>query len=129
MNGITDFVNQFIRVVIRVVLIAAVAFFLVSLLFATLVVMLAATVWALVTGRKPQASRIFGQFRQTSARYTRGAWPRVPVAGRQDIVDVQPTKFGRHLRLQEQLTRRRRHRKIRRRGCNTDTQRAPPRLP
>ena len=90
MNGITTFVNQVARTVLRLVLIAAAAIFLLSLLLATVVMMLAVTVWALVTGRKPEPAKIFGQFRQTSARYTRGAWP----AGRgadsrpQDIVDV-----------------------------------------
>lgn len=90
MNGITTFVNQLVRTALRLVLIAAVAVFLLSLLIATLVVMLTVTVWALVTGRKPDPGKVFGQFRQTSARYTRGAWPPHSGARRrpQDIVDV-----------------------------------------
>lgn len=94
MNGITDFFNRLARGMLRLVLIAAAMVFLLSLLLATLVVMVAVTLWAVFTGRKPDPARIFGQFRQTSARYTRGAWPgaRRPGAGPTtkpaDIVDV-----------------------------------------
>lgn len=94
MNGITEFFNRLARGVLRLALIAAVAVFLLSLLAATLVVMLAVTVWSVVTGRKPDPARIFGQFRQTSARYTRGAWPGSPRPGagsatpQADIVDI-----------------------------------------
>ncbi len=88
MNAINAFVNRLIRVLLRLVLIAAAAVFLFSLLIATLVVMMVVTVWALVTGRKPDPARVFGQFRQTSARYTRGAWPPGGGGRPQDIVDV-----------------------------------------
>ncbi len=88
MNNFTEFVNQVIRMVLRLVLFAAVAVFLLSLLMATLVVMLGVTVWALVTGRKPAPARVFSQFRQTSARYTQGAWPAHAKGRSQDIVDV-----------------------------------------
>ena len=90
MNGITEYFNQLVRTALRLALFAAAAVFLLSLLAATLVLMLGVSVWALVTGRKPEPAKVFGQFRQTSARYTRGAWS----AGRgtanrpQDIVDV-----------------------------------------
>lgn len=94
MNGITDFVNRLVRGVFRLVLVAAAAVFLLSLLLATLLVLMAVTIWSIVTGRKPEPAKIFGRFRQTSARYTRGAWPgtRGPAAGSSttpaDIVDV-----------------------------------------
>lgn len=94
MNGITEFLHRLLRAVFRLVLVAAAAVFLLSLLLATLVVMLAVTVWAVVTGRKPEPARIFGQFRATSARYGRGAWSggTSPGAGSAskpaDIVDV-----------------------------------------
>lgn len=94
MHGIQDFLRRLLRVVLRLALVAAAAVFLFSLLLATLVVMLAVTVWAVVTGRKPEPARIFGRFRQTSARYTRGAWSGAPGAGPgsaskpADIVDV-----------------------------------------
>ena len=93
MNGITEFFNRLFRGVLRLVLVAAVAIFLLSLLVATLVVMLAVTVWSIVTGRKPEPAKIFGQFRQTSARYTRGGWPgggpgARPASPPDDVVDV-----------------------------------------
>lgn len=94
MNGITEFFNRLLRGVVRLVLVAAAAVFLLSLLMATLVVMLAVTVWSVITGRKPDPARIFGQFRQTSARYTRGAWTgggrpgAHPASPQEDVVDV-----------------------------------------
>ena len=94
MNGITEFFDRLVRGVFRLVLVAAAAVFLLSLLIATLVVMLSVTLWAVVTGRKPEPAKIFGQFRQTSARYTRGAWSAGAGTGHgvggkpQDIVDV-----------------------------------------
>jgi hypothetical protein len=94
MNGINEFFNRLFRGILRLVLVAAAAVFLFSLLLATLVVMLVVTVWSIVTGRKPEPAKIFGQFRQTSARYTRGAWSggAGPGAGAAsnpaDIVDV-----------------------------------------
>jgi len=94
MNGIIEFLHRLFRAIIRIVLIAGAAVFLLSLLLATLAVMLVVTVWAVVTGRKPDPARIFGQFRATSARYTRGAWSTGagPGAGTPsrpaDIVDV-----------------------------------------
>lgn len=94
MNGMTDFFHRLARGLLRLVLFAAATVFLLSLLLATLVVMVAVTLWSVVTGRKPEPAKIFGQFRQTSARYTRGAWPgaRGPGAGSSappaDIVDV-----------------------------------------
>jgi len=94
MNGLTEFFHRLVRGVFRLVLVAAAAVFLLSLLLATLVLMLAVTVWSVVTGRKPDPARIFGQFRQTSARYTRGAWRggNRPGAGSAspagDIVDI-----------------------------------------
>lgn len=93
MNGITEFFQRLLRGVLRLALVAAAAVFLFSLLVATLVVMLAVTVWSVVTGRKPDPARIFSQFRQTSARYTRGAWPGAShgagsASRPDDIVDV-----------------------------------------
>lgn len=92
MNGITDFVHRLLRGVFRLVLVAAAVVFLLSLLMATLLVLMAVTIWSVVTGRKPEPARIFNRFRQTSARYTRGAWPgaRGADSGAKpaDIVDV-----------------------------------------
>lgn len=94
MNGLTEFFNNVVRGVLRLVLIAAAAIFIFSLLLATLVVLAGVTIWSLLTGRKPDAARVFGQFRQTSARYTRGAWPgnngtpSGPADKDADIVDI-----------------------------------------
>jgi hypothetical protein len=94
MNGITEFFNGILRTLLRLVLIAAAAIFIFSLLLATLVVLAGVTIWSLLTGRKPDAARVFGQFRQTSARYTRGAWPGNnrtppgPASRGADIVDI-----------------------------------------
>lgn len=94
MNGINAFFRRLLRTVFRLVLVAAAAVFLLSLLLATLVVMLAVTVWAVVTGRKPDPARVFGQFRATSARYTHRAWSGRAGSGTgsaskpADIVDV-----------------------------------------
>lgn len=92
MHAITEFFSRLVRGLLRLLLVAAAAVFLLSLLLATLVLMLVLTVWSIATGRKPEPAKIFGQFRQTSARYTRGAWSggRGGAAGAkpQDIVDV-----------------------------------------
>jgi len=94
MNGFTEFLNNIARGVLRLVLIAAAAIFIFSLLLATMVVLAGVTIWSLLTGRKPDAARVFGQFRQTSARYTRGAWPgnngpaNGPAGKGADIVDI-----------------------------------------
>lgn len=70
----TNFLERVARGVLRLVLILAAAVFIISLLLATLIIMLVVTIWSVVTGRKPDPAKIFGRFRQTSARYTRGAW-------------------------------------------------------
>lgn len=94
MNGFTELLRRLLRTVLRLALIAAAAIFLLSLLLATLIVMLAVTLWAVVTGRKPEPARVFGQFRAASARYSRGSWPGGARAGAgaastpADIVDV-----------------------------------------
>lgn len=92
MHAITEFFNRFVNGLLRLLLVAAAGVFLLSLLFATLVMMLVLTVWSIVTGRKPELGKIFGQFRQTSARYSRGAWSSgrggAASAKPQDIVDV-----------------------------------------
>lgn len=94
MHGINEFFRRLFRTILRLLLITAAAAFLLSLLLATLVVMLGVTVWAVVTGRKPDPARVFGRFRAASARYTRGAWSGGAASGTGaapnavDIVDV-----------------------------------------
>ncbi len=75
MNAISKFLSRLTGGLLKLVLISAAAVFIVSLLIATLVVMLVLGAWSLLTGRKPDPARIFGQFRQTSARFTAGTWP------------------------------------------------------
>ena len=94
MNGLTDFIQGVVRGAIKLLLVLAAAIFVVSLLLAAIVVMLAVSIWSLITGRKPEPVRIFSQFRQSSARFTPGGWPgrsggRKPGEPAPEIVDVQ----------------------------------------
>lgn len=94
MNGLTDFIQSVVRTAIKLLLVLAAAVFLISLLLAAVVVMLAVSIWSLVTGRKPEPIKVFSQFRQSSARFTPGGWPGGPRGGRSGqpdpvVVDVQ----------------------------------------
>ena len=92
MNGLFDFFGRVLRGVIRLALAMAALVFVLSLLAASLVVVLGVSLWALVTGRKPAPAVVFSRFRQTSQRYTQGMWPggvRRPVG---DVVDVEATE-------------------------------------
>jgi hypothetical protein len=90
MNGLFDFFARLVRGVLKLVLGVAALVFVLSLLLATLVVVLGVSLWALITGRKPAPFVVFNHFRQTSQRYTQGVWPgRGPVRPTGDVVDVQ----------------------------------------
>lgn len=94
MNAISDFLTRLLSVALKLLLVLAAAVFVVSLLLAAMLVVLAVSVWALLTGRKPTPAVIFGRFRDTSDRVTRGVWPnrhRPEGPGRPggDVVDVQ----------------------------------------
>jgi hypothetical protein len=92
MNGLFDFFARLVRGVLKLVLGVAALVFVLSLLLATLVVVLGVSLWALITGRKPAPFVVFNRFRQTSQRYTQGVWPgRGPGAVQPmgDVVDVQ----------------------------------------
>lgn len=101
MNGFTDFLGRVISAIIKLVFGLALAIFVLSLLLAVLVVVLASSLWALLTGRKPAPVVMFQHFRQASQRYTDGVWLGRPGAGRAagrgaapgdvagDVVDVQ----------------------------------------
>ena len=90
MNGLFDFFARLVRGVLKLVLGVAALVFVLSLLLATLVAVLGMSLWALITGRKPSPFVVFNRFRQTSQRYTQGAWPsRSPVQPMGDVVDVQ----------------------------------------
>lgn len=92
MNGLFDFFARLVRGVLKLVLGVAALVFVLSLLLATLVVVLGVSLWALITGRKPTPFVVYNRFRQTSQRYTQGVWPgrgpgTAPPMG--DVVDVQ----------------------------------------
>jgi hypothetical protein len=93
MNGFFDFFGRVLRGVLRLALGLAGVVFLLSLLLATLVVVLGVSLWALLTGRKPTPAVVFSRFRQSSQRYRQGVWPgsepRQPMG---DVVDVQATE-------------------------------------
>lgn len=94
MNGISDFLNRLLSGVFKLLLVMAAAVFVFSLLLATVVVVAGVSIWSLLTGRKPTPAVVFGRFRQTSDRVTRGVWPnrqRPEGPGRPvgDVVDVQ----------------------------------------
>ncbi len=88
MNGFSDFVHQLLRAVLRLVLITAAAVFVFSLLIATLLLMLGASLWALLGGRRPEPGWLLHRFRQTASRHARGAWPARAGRAPPDIVDV-----------------------------------------
>ena len=90
MNGLFDFFARFVRGILKLALGVAALVFVLSLLLATLVVVLGMSLWALITGRKPAPFVVFNRFRQTSQRYTQGVWPG-RAAGKPlgDVVDVQ----------------------------------------
>lgn len=91
MNGLFDFFARLLRGILKPALGLAALVFVLSLLLATLVVVLGVSLWALITGRKPAPVMVFNRFRQTSQRYTQGVWPGRGPAGRPlgDVVDVQ----------------------------------------
>lgn len=97
MNGFTDFLGRVFSGIVKLVFGLALAVFVLSLLLAVLAVVLVASLWALVTGRKPAPVVMFNHFRQTSQRYAGGVWPGRTGAGNPaargadlgDVVDVQ----------------------------------------
>lgn len=95
MNAFFDFFARVLRGVFKLALGLAGLVFLLSLLAATLVVVIGASLWALLTGRKPAPAVLFTRFRQTSQRYSQGAWPGGAGGARRpmgDVVDVQATE-------------------------------------
>ena len=89
MNGLFDFFGRLVRGVLKLVLGVAALVFVLSLLLATLVVVLGVSLWALITGRKPAPLVVFNRFRQTSQRYTQGVWSgRGPAQSKGDVGSV-----------------------------------------
>lgn len=94
MNGISEFFTRVLSSVFKLLLVMAAAVFVLSLLVAAMLVVLAVSVWSLITGRKPAPAAVFGRFRETSNRVTRGVWPnrnqpQGPGRPMGDVVDVQ----------------------------------------
>ncbi|MBS3911003.1 MAG: hypothetical protein KGZ70_04085 [Hydrogenophaga sp.] len=97
MNGFSDFLGRVVSGIVKLVFGLALAIFVLSLLLAVLAVVLVASVWSLLTGRKPAPVVMFNHFRQTSQRYAGGVWSGRPGAGHRagrgadlgDVVDVQ----------------------------------------
>jgi hypothetical protein len=96
MNELSDFVGRVLGGLIKLVLLLAASVFVVSFLLAALVVVLAVSLWSLITGRKPAPVVMFGRMREQSQRYSQGMQGMWPGQGRQeplgDVVDVQATE-------------------------------------
>jgi hypothetical protein len=71
----SDTLSQIFRFVLKLVLGLFAAVFAISLLTATLLVLALGWLKALVTGRKPAPSQLFGRFQQFQQFTPRGAWP------------------------------------------------------
>lgn len=92
MNALADLMGRFGRAVLRLALGLAAAVFLLSLLLASLLVVLGVSLWSLVTGRKPAPVVLFTRMREQSRRYSQGVWrpAGAPPARRPaDVVDVE----------------------------------------
>jgi len=92
MQRLMNVVGRWARSLIRLVFGLALAVFVLSLLLLALLLVLGASLWALLRGRKPTPVLMFQQFRQASQRYTGGAWAGRAGsrgAGAEDVVDVQ----------------------------------------
>ena len=96
MNELSGFLNRLLGGLIKLVLVIAASVFVVSFLLAALVVVLAVSLWSLITGRKPAPMVMFGRMREQSQRYSQGMQGVWPGQGRQqpmgDVVDVQATE-------------------------------------
>ena len=68
----TDFVNKVFRFIFKLILAAFGLVFVVSLLAATVVIVVLSLFKALITGKKPPIAMIFNRFRSYSPQ---GKWP------------------------------------------------------
>ena len=99
----SDTLSQIFRFVLKLVLGLFAAVFAISLLAATLLVLALGWLKALMTGRKPAPSQLFGRFQQFTPR---GAWPSSasPRAGTSakaggQVVDVEVREIREDKRL------------------------------
>lgn len=85
-------VSQIFRFILKLVLGLFAALFAISLLFAALIALAVSLLKALITGRKPASSVVFGRIQQFSRQ---GMWPgsrvaqNAPKAASGQIVDVE----------------------------------------
>ena len=89
MNALADLPGRLARGVLRIAFVLALTVFLVSLLLASLLVVLGVSLWSLLTGRKPAPVVMFQRMRERSQHMAQGAWPRRPQTAHADVVDVQ----------------------------------------
>ena len=93
MNEFTNVLNRVFSALLKLVLVIAASVFVVSFLLAALVLVLAVSMWSLITGRKPAPVVMFSRMREQSQRYTQGVWPGQrqgqPPPSVSDVVDVQ----------------------------------------
>lgn len=92
MNPVSDLLSRIFRGALKLVLVLAAMVFVLSFLLATLVAVLAMSLWSLVTGRKPAPVVMFSRMREQSRQYTQGMWPGRTPPG--DVVDVDATEVG-----------------------------------
>jgi hypothetical protein len=93
MNALAELPGRLLRGVFKIALGLALAVFLVSLLLASLVLVLGVSLWSLVTGRKPAPVVMFARMRERSQHMAQGVWRTGPAPGSTgraaDVVDVQ----------------------------------------
>lgn len=92
MKLISDFAGGILAGVVKVVLLAVTAVFVLGVLCVGLIVVLATAIRFLLTGRKPAVFSTFTQFSQAAQQYRPGGWAGQGAAARpqgDDIVDVQ----------------------------------------
>lgn len=92
MDAIALFLGRLGRAVLKLALGLAALVFLLSLLFASLLVVAGVSLWSLLTGRKPAPVVLFARMRERSRQASEGMWrgqgPRA-TAHRPDVVDVE----------------------------------------
>lgn len=74
MSSVSEFLNAVFRTVLKLTFVVASGILVLSFLAAALVVVLAVSLWSLITGRKPAPVMMFDQFRARSRQFSQGAW-------------------------------------------------------
>ena len=74
MQTLTNLINSFCRLLLRIAMFVVAACLAVALLCVGLVVLAFVLLRALLTGRKPQVYTTFARFQQTSQQFNAGLW-------------------------------------------------------